>query len=1050
MIHILMVVLAVAHGGASPAGSIAALPELTDRLQALVARGAVDEADSLARTEAPRLAAATDATGIPMAEACEAVLRVLSRSSRSLPPDADSLAERAVMIRREGLDSLALAHTLYLAAAVRASRTDGRAACRLGEEALHLLLAHAPTDSTSIIDTYQLLGRASLMMEDAQATETNYRAALAMLERRFGPDDPALADSWMGLAGAAWSRNDAAESARLYERALVLLERQAPLDPASMQLVLGGLERTYSAIGDWPDARRYGERSIAFADSAFGPEDPATAVAHSRFADVLAYLGDLPEAHRQAEIGVTVGRRAFNGPNSLFASALKISGEVYYDMGALDSAAVRIGEAVWVREAVTGFGDPYANGARSRLAVIESERGHPQRALGIIQPLWEVQKRRGLRWQMSTEEGLARIHRLLGHHVVADSLFLHIAAVQDSSAGPRAPLTLRARKSHAASRYDLGDRTEAYAVARDVQRITRDVLADAVSQLADREAQSFEYELTQADDLLLTMASDRRGLPPPLRLEVWDGMMRSRLVVLARRAEARRTLHTDDPEVIRRNAQLVAARDTLARLTVLALGADRSAAGVAQLDEARRRRDEAERALGEVSAEYRDSRPSDGSGIGAVLSSLPGDAALVGYRRFEFRHTPVASDSGLAPETEPRYAALIRAPGRDTIEIVPLGSAKTIDDVVGRWIERSAHPIAASDSVAWRRYRDLGTRLRELVWDPVRAKAGSATRMYVVPDGALAAVNLLALPVGRDSWIAEAGPSIEELTRESDLVPPHDHGRSGRGLLVLGDPAFDAAPRVQGDDQPLAALDGGLRSVLRDTDSLSLAPLPGSAEEVRMIADLWRSLDGAHEARLLLGGEADEASFKREAPGKRVVHLATHGISLAGRRVGFEPNARAVGGVRVPERSALDEDRDDLAALALAGAGRHDPGNAGEDGWLTSEEVLSMDLDGVDWAVLSACETGVGDPQARESVQGLVRAFRLAGARVVVASLWQVDDLATRDWMTRFYGAHWRDGLSTADAVRAACRETIEARRDRGESVHPFYWGAFVATGSDH
>jgi CHAT domain-containing protein len=97
--------------------------------------------------------------------------------------------------------------------------------------------------------------------------------------------------------------------------------------------------------------------------------------------------------------------------------------------------------------------------------------------------------------------------------------------------------------------------------------------------------------------------------------------------------------------------------------------------------------------------------------------------------------------------------------------------------------------------------------------------------------------------------------------------------------------------------------------------------------------------------------------------------------------------------------------------------------------------------------VLSACETGLGDSRARESVQGLVRSFRLAGARTVIASLWPVDDRTTRDWMAGVYRARWLDGLDTAEALRAASRGVIAGRRARGESTHPFYWAAFVPFG---
>jgi CHAT domain-containing protein len=137
-----------------------------------------------------------------------------------------------------------------------------------------------------------------------------------------------------------------------------------------------------------------------------------------------------------------------------------------------------------------------------------------------------------------------------------------------------------------------------------------------------------------------------------------------------------------------------------------------------------------------------------------------------------------------------------------------------------------------------------------------------------------------------------------------------------------------------------------------------------------------------------------------------------------------------------------------LSGLALAGANhREAAGPAEEDGILTAEEIAALDLDGVEWVVLSACDTGRGKVEVGEGVLGLRRAFRLAGAQSIIMSLWSVEDKAARRWMTALYEGRFLDGLSTAEAVRQASLRVLDERRTSNQSTHPFYWASFVGTG---
>lgn len=93
--------------------------------------------------------------------------------------------------------------------------------------------------------------------------------------------------------------------------------------------------------------------------------------------------------------------------------------------------------------------------------------------------------------------------------------------------------------------------------------------------------------------------------------------------------------------------------------------------------------------------------------------------------------------------------------------------------------------------------------------------------------------------------------------------------------------------------------------------------------------------------------------------------------------------------------------------------------------------------------VLSACQTALGKEVAGEGLIGLTRGFMYAGATRVVASLWNADDVATKELMERFYRAMEREGLRPAAALRQAQMELWKQPRWR----EPYYWGAFQLQG---
>ena len=130
------------------------------------------------------------------------------------------------------------------------------------------------------------------------------------------------------------------------------------------------------------------------------------------------------------------------------------------------------------------------------------------------------------------------------------------------------------------------------------------------------------------------------------------------------------------------------------------------------------------------------------------------------------------------------------------------------------------------------------------------------------------------------------------------------------------------------------------------------------------------------------------------------------------------------------------------SGLVLAGAnsawqGNPDP-HTKEDGILTAYEISQVDLSNTELVVLSACETGLGDIHGNEGVYGLQRAFKIAGAKYLIMSLWQVPDQETALFMVTFY-QNWLGGDRS---IPEAFRLTQKAMQER--FINPYQWAGFV------
>jgi len=272
-------------------------------------------------------------------------------------------------------------------------------------------------------------------------------------------------------------------------------------------------------------------------------------------------------------------------------------------------------------------------------------------------------------------------------------------------------------------------------------------------------------------------------------------------------------------------------------------------------------------------------------------------------------------------------------------------------------------------------------------------------------------------------------------------------------LLLVGDVDYES-----GKDWDRAT--NGNPNGITGTKKRTWAPLPGARAEMEGLASLYQKRFGKESLAVLRGADATEEALRRHSS-PRWLHLATHGFCVlelpkAAVETGWDLKFFAEYGM-MHLHPGLQ------SGLVLAGANQAFKSGQ-DDGILTALEVAELDLRTTEMAVLSACDTGMGRIGGGEGLLGLQRAFHIAGAKTVVASLWQVHDVATRVLMERFYSNLWNKNLSKLEALREAQLWMLREGRtypglkrgaDRDDEpgtvqngrLPPYYWAAFVLSG---
>jgi CHAT domain-containing protein/tetratricopeptide (TPR) repeat protein len=918
--------------------------------------------------------------------------------------------------------------------------------------------AHYPQGHPHLASSLNNLADLLRDQGDYARAEPLYRQALAMFQQlypkaQYLQGHPFLTVSLNNLAGLLQAQGEYAQAETLYRDALAMCQQlypkaNYPQGHPDLALSLNNLAALLEAQGEYAKAEPLLSDALAMRQQLYPKAHYPQG--HHLLAASLNNLGFLLKAQGEYAKAEPFCRDALAMYQQLYPKAQYPQGhpllpESLNNLAALLEAQGEFGKAEPLfRDALAMCqqlypkaqypqGHPYLALSLSSLGFLLEAQGEYAKAgplyrdaLAMCQQLYpKSQYPQGHRHLAASLNNLATLLGAQGEYAKAEPLFRDALAIcqqlYPKAQYPHGHRNLASSLNNlAALLQSQGEIAKAKPLFSEALTMYND-LASRLAQAAP-EAQALNYAASMpfTRDGFLSVTRRSSGDAAASYAVVWQSKA-ALTCVYERRHLA--VLAATSPQVNERWQHLLTLRRQRGRL-LLASTPVTSATREQQLAELNRSIDQSERELLPLLPALPRAEQLARSLPAELQKALPPHTVFLDCLRYVFFEYDPKIPGKKGERLTPSYLTYVITQNR--IERVDLGPAKPIEEAVRAWREmltawEASLPKPTRRSLE-QRAASQAERLRRLIWDRLvpYLPAGTDT-IYLAPDASLTLLPWAALPGQRQGTVL--------LDDYALAVLPH-------GPFLLD--RLTAPPRApQGPDTLLVV--GGVRYDDRPTPSPATAGsnLIAQRAAAPVGGRLWQYLEGTQgelqqivgmaQGRVVcsLGGAA--ASTERlvlELPKARSAHLATHGFfadksfrsvlqldeKLFARRqlFGGQIGERIGEGARNPLV---------LSGLVLAGANQKD---LPDRGILTADAIVGLNLSGLELAVLSACETGLGDVAGGEGVFGLQRAFHLAGTNNVIASLWKVDDQATAALMTLFYHHLWVEKLPPIEALRRA------------------------------
>ena len=831
-----------------------------------------------------------------------------------------------------------------------------------------------------------------------EKAEPLYLESLKLDQKVFGEEHPNYSGSLNNLGALYWEMGAYEKAEPLLLEALSIDKTVLGKEHPDYALGLNNLGLLYRKMGNYEKAEPHYLEALAIYEKVLGKE-------HPEYANSLDYLGGLYQAlgvYKKAELrfiqALKIREKVFGKDHPDYAQNLDHLGLVYWEMENYEKAEPYFLQALSIYEDNLGKEHPHYASSLNNLGNLYGALGAYEKADVLLQ------------------EALVIIEKILGENHLDYAFCLdNLGAIY----------------------WEMGDFEKAKPLFLNSNEVYKTRIIMASHYLSETELLAYVRMIIQMQNLFSSFAQDIGGI----NQHIYNNAIFQKGFVLNVTKGNSRLAQTDSIS----QALLLRQKSLLRRLAV---EYSKPISEYQMVEELEAEANQLEKELVRTVAGY--GKAFQQVEWSEIQEKLAHDEAAIEFVQYNFAD-PNPTDSTF-------YAALVLRPGDKEPLFIQLFEEKALMEILAKNESLQAEEFVAQlYSQGFTSEKKIMTsKLYELVWEPINGLLKDTKTVYLSPSGLLHRINLGGIPIDSTRTLTDRynlvtlgstrqlviNRSDDENKRQLENLTATFYG----GILYDVDstklkPVFQEVAVHTTSEEQLAFSYLGRSATERGR---SWDYLPATKKEVDIIGKIIQAKGG--EAQIFQDITATEESFKQlgqKSPSPRILHLATHGYFYPDPEETVGSMQSAVGSLGSSPAFKVSDHPMIRSGLILAG-GNH-AWRTGkplrpdmEDGILTAYEISQMNLDSTELVVLSACETGLGDIEGNEGVYGLQRAFKIAGVKNIIMSLWSVPDEQTQEMMVAFYEYWLNEGMELADAFRAAQREMREKYEDH------YFWAGFV------